>query len=109
MTFDELCPNKLRVIGGELVCTDNQPANEYLAEWAVKENVGENEGVNLICRETLMDLYAELNTKRGDAACSFCGKKHEEVIGLIEGANSLICNECVEVCVQMFVEQKKKI
>ena len=34
--------------------------------------------------------------------CSFCGKAENEVMRLIEGPGAYICNECVELCVEIF-------
>lgn len=34
--------------------------------------------------------------------CSFCGKSDEQVKRLIEGPNVYICNECVDLCVELF-------
>lgn len=36
--------------------------------------------------------------------CSFCGKTEDQVKRLIEGASAYICNECVELCVELFGE-----
>lgn len=36
--------------------------------------------------------------------CSFCGKTESQVKKLIEGPNAYICNECVELCVEIFKE-----
>lgn len=36
--------------------------------------------------------------------CSFCGKTEEQVKKLIEGPNAYICNECVDLCVELFRE-----
>lgn len=36
--------------------------------------------------------------------CSFCGKSDDQVKRLIEGPNVYICNECVELCVELFGE-----
>ncbi len=33
--------------------------------------------------------------------CSFCGKTEEQVNRLIEGPNAYICNECIELCVEL--------
>lgn len=40
----------------------------------------------------------EKNTCR----CSFCGKTEDSVKRLIEGPNAYICNECVDLCVELF-------
>jgi len=37
--------------------------------------------------------------------CSFCGKEKCEVFKLIKGPSVLICNECVEVCIDILVEE----
>ncbi len=34
--------------------------------------------------------------------CSFCGKTEDKVKRLIEGPEAYICNECVELCVELF-------
>jgi len=36
-----------------------------------------------------------------DASCSFCGRTQPEVLQLIAGAHGFICNECVQLCVQI--------
>jgi len=33
--------------------------------------------------------------------CSFCGKSHHEVRKLIAGPTVFICNECVELCMDI--------
>ena len=37
--------------------------------------------------------------------CSFCGKVADEVQRLIAGPGVFICNECVDLCVQVIDEQ----
>lgn len=39
--------------------------------------------------------------------CSFCGKSQHEVKKLIAGPNVFICNECVELCVDIIREEDK--
>src|SRR5437763_16841740 len=34
-------------------------------------------------------------------SCSFCGKAQPDVLQLIAGAHGFICNECVQLCVQI--------
>ncbi len=34
-------------------------------------------------------------------SCSFCGKRQDEVKKLIAGENAYICNECVDICVDL--------
>jgi ATP-dependent Clp protease ATP-binding subunit ClpX len=39
--------------------------------------------------------------------CSFCGKSQQELRKLIAGAGAHICNECVELCVDIIGEENK--
>jgi ATP-dependent Clp protease ATP-binding subunit ClpX len=39
--------------------------------------------------------------------CSFCGKSQHEVKKLIAGPNVYICNECVELCLDIIVEENR--
>jgi len=41
-------------------------------------------------------------------SCSFCNKSKEEVEKLIVGADVAICNECVELCSSILVDEKIK-
>lgn len=38
--------------------------------------------------------------------CSFCGKPNDEVEHLIAGPQVFICNECVELCVEIIERPK---
>ena len=38
--------------------------------------------------------------------CSFCGKKQSEVVKLIAGPNAYICNECIELCMDILNEDE---
>lgn len=40
--------------------------------------------------------------------CSFCGKRQQEVIKLIAGPMSFICDECINLCVDILREDSKK-
>lgn len=42
------------------------------------------------------------NEERHQFRCSFCGKTEEQVKKLIEGPGVYICNECVELCFELF-------
>jgi ATP-dependent protease Clp ATPase subunit len=37
--------------------------------------------------------------------CSFCGKPQKAVLQMIAGAKGIICNECVEVCVEVITHK----
>lgn len=41
----------------------------------------------------------------GSLRCSFCGKGHEEVKKLIAGPTVYICDECIELCNEIMVEE----
>ena len=36
--------------------------------------------------------------------CSFCGKEQHQVLQIIAGPKVFICNECVQLCVQIVGE-----
>ncbi len=36
-----------------------------------------------------------------EPVCSFCGKSKPQVLQLIAGPDAFICNECVQLCVQI--------
>ena len=40
--------------------------------------------------------------------CDFCGKSKEDVEKLIVGENSAICNDCVELCIDILKDEKIK-
>ncbi|QEO18085.1 ATP-dependent Clp protease ATP-binding subunit ClpX [Acetobacter vaccinii] len=52
-----------------------------------------------------------MNTKTGDSKntlyCSFCGKSQHEVRKLIAGPTVFICDECVELCMDIIREENK--
>ncbi|MBQ9534983.1 MAG: ATP-dependent Clp protease ATP-binding subunit ClpX [Clostridia bacterium] len=40
-----------------------------------------------------------------DVRCSFCGRTHDEVKRLIAGPNVYICNECVQICADLMLDE----
>jgi ATP-dependent Clp protease ATP-binding subunit ClpX len=44
--------------------------------------------------------------KQDKLECSFCGKSRELVTSLIAGEKSFICNECVDLCVQVLAGEE---
>jgi len=40
--------------------------------------------------------------------CSFCGTSQKEVKKLIAGPKVYICNQCVELCNEILIEEKKQ-
>jgi ATP-dependent Clp protease ATP-binding subunit ClpX len=40
--------------------------------------------------------------------CSFCGKHQRQVNKLIAGPGVYICNECVDLCVQIIAQERPK-
>ena len=48
---------------------------------------------------------AKKSTPTGNYRCSFCGKSQEEVKKLIAGPSVYICDECIELCNEIMVEE----
>jgi ATP-dependent Clp protease ATP-binding subunit ClpX len=48
---------------------------------------------------------AKKNSTPGNYRCSFCGKSQEEVKKLIAGPTVYICDECIELCNEIMVEE----
>ena len=44
----------------------------------------------------------------GDLLCSFCGKKQDEVKKLVAGPSVYICDECIELCNDIMVEEDER-
>jgi ATP-dependent Clp protease ATP-binding subunit ClpX len=44
-----------------------------------------------------------------DHSCDFCGKSKEDVEKLIVGEHAAICNECVDLCVDILKDKKEKV
>jgi ATP-dependent Clp protease ATP-binding subunit ClpX len=40
--------------------------------------------------------------------CSFCGKHQRQVNKLIAGPDVYICNECVDLCVEIIAQERPK-
>ncbi|BAK83292.1 Clp protease ATP-binding subunit [Komagataeibacter medellinensis NBRC 3288] len=59
----------------------------------------------------LVGIGAVMNNKSGDSKntlyCSFCGKSQHEVRKLIAGPTVFICDECVELCMDIIREEHK--
>ena len=45
--------------------------------------------------------------KSSTSYCSFCGKSQDGVRKLIAGPNVFICDECVNLCVEIIKEEKE--
>ena len=50
---------------------------------------------------------SESGDSKNTLYCSFCGKSQHEVRKLIAGPNVFICNECVELCMDIIREEDK--
>ena len=44
----------------------------------------------------------------GDLVCSFCGKNQDEVKKLVAGPSVYICDECIELCNDIIVEEDER-
>ena len=40
--------------------------------------------------------------------CSFCGKSQRQVKKLIAGPGVYICNECIDLCVEIIAQERPK-
>ena len=49
------------------------------------------------------------NNSKSTLFCSFCGKSQHEVRKLIAGPTVFICDECVELCMDIIREENKVI
>ena len=47
------------------------------------------------------------NSEKSTLFCSFCGKSQHEVRKLIAGPTVFICDECVELCMDIIKEEHK--
>ena len=44
----------------------------------------------------------------GDLLCSFCGKNQDKIKKLIAGPSVYICDECIELCNDIMVEENER-
>jgi ATP-dependent Clp protease ATP-binding subunit ClpX len=51
---------------------------------------------------------ASTRTSSATLTCSFCGKRQRQVSKLIAGPGVYICNECVDLCVQIIAKERPK-
>ena len=49
-----------------------------------------------------------MSTNKNILYCSFCGKSQHEVRKLIAGPTVFICDECVELCMDIIKEESKE-
>ena len=49
---------------------------------------------------------SDLNNKNSILHCSFCGKSQNDVTKLIAGPNVFICDECVDLCLDIITEEE---
>src|SRR5690554_3256245 len=47
----------------------------------------------------------KFNDQKGNLKCSFCGKPQEQVRKLVAGPGVYICDECIELCSEIVVEE----
>ena len=48
---------------------------------------------------------SDFDPKEPDCKCSFCGKNQDEVEKLIAGPDVYICDECIELCNEIVLEE----
>jgi len=83
----------------EDLCAHRQGIN---AKYARKPHIGVNRG----SEKTSMTKAAGTDAK-STLYCSFCGKSQHEVRKLIAGPTVFICDECVELCMDIIREEHK--
>lgn len=42
-------------------------------------------------------------------ACSFCGRGHKDVVLLIAGPLAYICNDCLDMCIQVVSDERPEM
>ncbi|MBQ0138344.1 MAG: ATP-dependent protease ATP-binding subunit ClpX [Kurthia sp.] len=47
----------------------------------------------------------KFNDEKGNLKCSFCGKPQEQVRKLVAGPGVYICDECIDLCAEIVVEE----
>ncbi len=53
------------------------------------------------------DMGLDRRSQRPTLRCSFCGLGEGEVARLFEGTSGFICDECVDVCVQLLFDYRE--
>jgi ATP-dependent Clp protease ATP-binding subunit ClpX len=51
---------------------------------------------------------ASARKSTGTLTCSFCGKHQRQVSKLIAGPDVYICNECIDLCVEIIAKERPK-
>ena len=54
-----------------------------------------------------MSKISDSGDSKNTLYCSFCGKSQHEVKKLIAGPTVFICDECVELCMDIIKEENK--
>ena len=49
---------------------------------------------------------ADNSSSKETLKCSFCGKSQKQVIKLIAGPGVYICDECIDLCVEIAEEER---
>ena len=53
---------------------------------------------------------SDKDDKNGEVlCCSFCGKSQNEVKKLVAGRGVYICDECIEVCINIVADEMNEI
>ena len=61
----------------------------------------------LVMYNTLKNMTKDKSNNKNTLYCSFCGKSQHEVKKLIAGPTVFICDECVELCMDIIKEENK--
>ena len=98
----------LTIHGGALQTNNGQSVVEYLCDFQNKVNAPDGTEVNIVIRGNYVAMCDCFDTAPA-LSCDYCGRRRDNVEALIQGQRSYICNECVEVCVEMLEEEKAKL
>lgn len=52
----------------------------------------------------LMDMPS--GTTEHPLYCSFCGRRHDQVLVLVAGPSVFICDECIDLCAAVAADKK---
>jgi transposase-like protein len=53
-------------------------------------------------------LYDQITVLSGKIHCSFCHKSQDEVDKIIAGKGVFICNECIDLCVEILAPEENQ-
>jgi hypothetical protein len=80
-----------------------RPDRDDLLEWHSEQEDNEQTRIRAY---NIAEEKRRRNYPKPERSCSFCGKKESEVIKLIAGPNTQICDDCVDIAKDIIEEHK---